>query len=380
MSRVILLVILVVTIQLPGTLTGGATQTDEQLAEMPYVAGYATDIFVGLVLDAGSVEDIGRNGPFPSLETTHQVRVDEVIKGNLHAGAEVAVLQPGGVLNRKEEFSHGDGPMAPDERYLFATTWWPEKGVYRIALHLDGSIRLNSDAERVELIARWTTAVKAGRCSAYLDVLRLNGTVYARRVWSSDKRFLEPDWLGEEIATIQRQDFALYGCSPDLTDGDASLLPVGTGVFALKGYDQSFRVAVRLPDKHRWLYEAIWSETARTGADLLDIRDRVAGIDYGRSSFCNEGGCVDYASAGTDDPSRIAEMVEQTLSAPVEPVDGRLAFLEEDETGFINFILDDGSPADIQFNIATGVTTNGIHLPRELVEFVLRGYDTPDGF
>ncbi len=137
---------------------------------------------------------------------------------------------------------------------------------------------------------------------------------------------------------------------------------------------------MRLPDKHRWLYEAVWSESANTGEDLLDIKDRVVEVAAGRSSFCNENGCVDYELGFSDNPVRIEGIVALTLRAPVEPVDGGVMFLEEDETGYIYFVLDDGSTTGVHFDITTGVTTNGIQLPQALLEVILRGYDTPTGF
>lgn len=383
MSRVlsILMLIIVTAWATMPPQFGRAARTDRDLAEMPYVASYATDIFVASVESIDGVEDTGdTNKYFPRFDTVYSVLIEEVIKGALEPGNAVQVRQLGAVVDGKDDFRDGDGPMAPGETYLFATSYWSEQGVYRIALHLDGSILLETEADRIEWIGRWATAVEAGPCNGYLDVLRLNGAVYARRSWNGDKRFLEPEWVGELVATIERQDYALYGCSPDLQDGDASLLASGTEVFELKGYDPSFRVAVRLPDKHRWLYEAVWSDSAQTGEDLLDIKYRVVEVAAGRSSFCNDKGCVDYALGYSEDPIRINGIVALTLRASVQPVEGGLTFLKEEEVGYIYFVLDDGSTTGIHFDIATGITTNGIYLPTLLVELILRGYDTPDGF
>ena len=382
MSRNVALLLLVLVTSGPLTNRDSrAAQTDTLLTEMPYVASYATDIFVASVESVDGVEDTGdTNKYFPRFDTVYSVLIVEVIKGALVPGDAIQVRQLGAIVDGEEDFRDGDGPMSLGETYLFATSFWPEQGVFRIALHLDASIPLDTDAERTEWVGRWTTAVEAGPCNGYLDVLRLNGTIYARRPWNDDKRFLEPEWVGEQVATIERQDYALYGCSPDLQDGDASLLASGTEVFELKGYDPSFRVAVRLPDKHRWLYEAVWSDSAQTGEDLLDIRDRVVEVAAGRSSFCSDKGCVDYDLGFSEDPIRINGIVALTLRASVQPVEGGLTFLKEEEVGYIYFVLDDGSTTGIHFNIATGVTTNGIHLPTLLVELILRGYDTPDGF
>jgi hypothetical protein len=356
-------------------------QTDLILAEMPHVAASSTDIFVAVVVSIDEVVDTGNSSRYsPRYDTVYSVLVEEIVQGTLESEETVQVRQSGAIVDGGSDFRHDDGPMAPGETHLFATSYWPEQRVYRIALYLDGSIPIESEADRIEWVGRWTTAVEAGRCAGLLDVLRLNGTVYARRPWSGDKRFLEPEWVGDRVATIERQDYALYGCSPDLRDGDASILAAGTEVFELKGYDPSFRLAVRLPDKHRWLYEAVWSESAETGEDLLDVRDRVVEVAAGRSSFCNEKGCVDYELGYRGNPIQIKGIVALTLRAPVEPVDGGLTFLDEDETGYIYFTLDDGSSTGMHFDIATRVSTNGIQLPQALVDIILRGYDTPEGF
>ncbi len=155
-------------------------------------------------------------------------------------------------------------------------------------------------------------------------------------------------------------------------------LAVGTEILELKGYSPSFRVAVRLPDKHRWLYEAVWSESATVAEDMLDIRDRIVEVSYGRYSYCNDAGCVDYVSGSRPMEGAAVDVVDDILASPVIPHSGGLVAFPEDQSGYVQFLLDDGSTADLTFNICTGVTTNGIQIHPITVQVMVQGYDGID--
>ena len=199
----------------------------------------------------------------------------------------------------------------------------------------------------------------------------LDGVVYARRDWNDDKRYLERDWVGPTIATIERQDTAATGCRTDLVNRTASVIPAGTKIQELKGYAPAFRVAVRMPDRHRYLYEAVWSETAKTGQDLLDIRGRVESITWADSTDCPENAVCDVAAIPTDDPDVIARVVDLVLDAPVGPVTLRV---DGDWSRGISLLfgLKDGSNAYIYFP-ASGSSQSGIKVPFEELQAALGG-------
>jgi hypothetical protein len=329
-------------------------QRDQRLVE------HSSDVFFGTV-------DIATRGAGDSGAAEYTVLTTGVLKGDLTVPSLVVVRQEGG------------GSLIPKAEYLFATYYDPALLRYVITDPDAGIVPSTSPDQRAELAAHWSDLIEQTACG-YTDVLTLDGVVYARRDWNEDKRYLVGEWVGPTIATVERQDTAATGCRADLADRSASRIPAGTKIQELKGYAPAFRVAVRMPDRHRYLYEAIWSEKAKTGADLLDIRDRVVDIEYGRSSFCNVRGCVDYASGGTDNHNLLLRITDEVLTAPVAERWAGSHRPTEDERGYIRFNLDDGSTAAFDFHITTGVTANGIQLSPELLKVILRGYDTPDGF
>ena len=330
------------------------SQADRWLLE------HSSDVFFGTV-------DIVTAGAGDPNATEYTILTTEVLKGNLTVPSLIVVRQ------------EGDGSLIPKAEYLFFAYYDPAVLRYVVTDSDAGVVPVTSTEQRAELAAHWSDAVEQAAC-IYPDVLMLDGVVYARRDWNEDKRYLERDWVGPAIATVERQDTAATGCRADLGNRSASVIPVGTKVQELKGYAPAFRVAVRMPDRHRYLYEAIWSETAKTGADLLDFRGRVIDIEYGRYSFCNDRGCVDYATSGTDNHTLMLRITDEVLAAPVAEGWAGIQRPAEDERGYIRFTLDDGSTAAFDFHIKSGVTANGIQLPPELLKVILRGFDTPDGF
>lgn len=357
-------------------------QDERYLREMPYVATQvATDIFVGTVLQNFETIDSGESGRsdlFPRFDTFYLVEVGTVVKGSLDTGEEVRIRHRGGEVGGDVDYGQDDGPLEIGQRYLFVTALRDGEDYYRTTGYLDSSLLLESDVQEAEWVGRWRTAANAGECAGYLDVLRWNGTVYARRAWNDDKRFLEPEWVGDVLSTVERQDYSLYACSPDLRDGDASLLAVGTEIRELIGYAPSFRLAVRLPDKHRWLYEAVWSESAQVAEDMLGVRGHFDEVMYGRSSYCNDQGCVDYGYWPRPMDESTTALVDQLLTSPVIPQPDGLAFFPEDETGFFVFYLSDGSTAGVRLNICTGVSSNGIMVGDDVIAELMRGYGEAD--
>ena len=109
------------------------------------------------------------------------------------------------------------------------------------------------------------------------DLLRIGPTIY----WGTPapSAAVMPDRLHQEVARVQ---FQLNDPGPGgeraLHDGDATQLAAGTPIYAIAGYRADFRVAALGSDGGPILYQAAISETAHTGADLLDtIRRRRGG-------------------------------------------------------------------------------------------------------
>ena len=352
--------------------------TDIAKADLDLVE-HSGEIFIGRIDIVTYVANAKSPGDGPDCVTGYTVLISETFKGKLQPQSIIVVEQAGCVTESVWSFAGADGPMAPGEDYLLFVRFVPGQAAYQITEPVAGNIQITSPEQRTEFITYWSNAVDVTWCP-HTDVLKLGNVLYARRDWNEDKRYLEREWVGPTVARVESQDTTATGCRVDLTDRTSSTIPVGAKIQELKGYATTFRVAVRMPDKHRYLYEAIWSENAKTGADLLDIRGRVVEIEYARNSFCNDRGCVDYATSRTGNADRVRRMTEQILGAPIANDWAGLTRHKEDETGHIRFVLDDGSTAALTFQIESGQTTNGIQLPTSLLTDLMRGYDTPEGF
>jgi hypothetical protein len=156
----------------------------------------------------------------------------------------------------------------------------------------------------------------------------------------------------------------------------ATSAPAGTAIQRLKGYEPTFRVALRLPDGHRYLYEAVRNDEASTGADLLDIRGRIQSINAERWSECDDiqgvaSICdIDERATSTDDV--IDTVVDLVLTAQVEPEQIDLY----DRIGKylrIELELDDGSTVSITASLLTGLTASGLRLPIDGIILMLWG-------
>jgi hypothetical protein len=323
--------------------------TDLRLVE------HSSDVFFGTV-------DIATRGTGDPTATEFTILTTEVLKGDLSVPSLIVVRQ------------EGDATLVPKAEYLFFTYYDPALLRYVITDPGTGIVPITSPDQRSDLATHWSGLIEQTACG-YTDVLKLDGVVYARRDWNEDKHYLERDWVGPTIATVERQDTAATSCRIDLVDRTASVIPAGTKIQELKGYAPAFRVAVRMPDRHRYLYEAIWSEKAKSGADLLDIRGRVASITWADSTDCPENAVCDVAAFPTDDPDVIARVVDLVLDAPVGSVTFRI---DGDWSRGISLLfgLKDASTAYIYFP-ASGSSQSGIKVPLEELQAALRGRAEP---
>jgi hypothetical protein len=196
----------------------------------------------------------------------------------------------------------------------------------------------------------------------YRDFIKLGGTMY----YVADHgvgRAIERGDLGPVFAVVRgnppRNDPTLaYRAG----DGDAAFLAPGSPVYTVKGYRPSFRVAASHHGR-LWLYEANEAMSTRTGADLLDLAEKVRylSVNSGRVEL-----------ARIKDRGRVAELVRSVLEAPVGPTRGRA----EDRYCFVVFNMVDRTAVRRAFLPETGELMPGVFAPRtfsEAVESALRG-------
>ena len=307
---------------------------------------HSSDVFVGTIDIITSVLGAG-----PNLVTDYTVLVDDVLKGGLTVPMMVVVRQGSG------------DPLVPDSRYFLFVRFLPAELRYEIVGSDEGIIPLASDEDRLRLTTYWSDVVAQARCEKS-DIFKLDSVIYGRRSWSDEKRYLEREWVGATIATIKFQDTSATGCRDDLLDGVASGVPVGTKVQRLDGYDPTFRLVVRNRDGHRYLYEAIRSETATTGADLLDFEGKVESIRYERLPHpeCDDTAICAAPGFTTEDRAVIDQVVGLLAAAPVDPNRTNWRNLPPERLHLV-FTLDDGSTYDLLISLRTALTPSGIQVP-----------------
>jgi hypothetical protein len=137
---------------------------------------------------------------------------------------------------------------------------------------------------------------------------------------------------------------------------EATFLPVGTPVHAVKGYPTSFRLAAR-SDGRLALYEPWSRPTARIGADLLGgIEGKVERIGvYSHHEPLRRLGVVD----GRRQVQRLVRLVMRAPVAEQDPATGP----QDDEPYVVSFHLADGTATSRLFNAKTGFLAGGVIVP-----------------
>lgn len=202
-----------------------------------------------------------------------------------------------------------------------------------------------------------------GTGGASIDGLQYNGVFYAR--WTAvtthpkGVRPIGPADLGRVVGQVKanRADELVESAAP-FSDLEATFLPVGTPVHAVKGYPTSFRLAAR-SDGGLALYEPWSSPTAQVGADLLGgIQGRVRRIGvYSHHEPLRLLGLVEGRS-------QVQRLVRFVLRAPVAEQDPA-GTAQDYEPYVVSFHLRDGTATSRLFNAKTGFMGGGILLPDE---------------
>jgi hypothetical protein len=202
-----------------------------------------------------------------------------------------------------------------------------------------------------------------GTGGASIDGLQYDGVFYAR--WTAvtthpkGVRPLGPADLGRVVGQVRanRAGEPVESAAP-FRDLEATFLPVGTPVHAVKGYPTSFRLAAR-SDGGLALYEPWSSPTARVGADLLGgIQGRVRRIGvYSHHEPLRLLGFIEGRS-------QVQRLVGLLLRAPVAEQDPA-GTAQEYEPSVVSFHLRDGTATSRLFNAETGFLAGGVLVPDE---------------
>jgi hypothetical protein len=118
---------------------------------------------------------------------------------------------------------------------------------------------------------------------------------------------LNDEDLGPLFAEVNRQ-----GTSSTTQDQTASK-PVQ--VYAVKGYDPSFRLAARMDDR-LMIFEAFFNPKANEASGVLDISGKVSGIGITHWQGPTPAG---LAVGRIEDPERVERLVRELMDAPLKP-------------------------------------------------------------
>ncbi len=162
---------------------------------------------------------------------------------------------------------------------------------------------------------------------------------------------VDPEAEGAEPGPIfAKVEARLQGenATREIRNGDAGVLPKGTPVHTVRGYDPSFRLTARMADG-RW----------------------VARIEIGTSMTASAGDSKNMAVI--EDPQQVQELVHETLTAPVWRGDSSIDGYQ------VIFRLNDGTAAGGKYaadsgrlSTSLGGSGTGVVLPKETRESLRR--------
>jgi hypothetical protein len=153
-------------------------------------------------------------------------------------------------------------------------------------------------------------------------------------------------------------------------------------VYAIKGYDTSFRVAKRT-DFGPVIYEVLSNPKAEEGSDLLDIRGKVRGISIAHMlGPVPAGQSVGYIK----NPVKAERVVRSLMDAPIKPTSPDYYGTEDLDQYHVSFPLEDGTFASFEYRMDTGrlskvpdsgpdIPASGIVTPQAFREAIEEGVD-----
>jgi hypothetical protein len=185
---------------------------------------------------------------------------------------------------------------------------------------------------------------------------------------------LKDDDLGPLYAEVNRQSTS----STTQEQAASNEVPV----YAIKGYDPSFRVAI--PTEYGpVLYEVLSNPRAEEGSDVLDIGGKVRGIGIAHMLGPVAGG---LGVGGIEDPEKAERVVQSLMDAPIKPTRPDYYSTEDLDQYHVSFSLKDGTSVSFEYRMDTGrlskvphggldIPASGIVAPRAFREAIEEGVD-----
>ncbi|HEY3369089.1 MAG TPA: hypothetical protein VGK74_28870 [Symbiobacteriaceae bacterium] len=200
-------------------------------------------------------------------------------------------------------------------------------------------------------VALWTLSRPRSMID-WMDFVRLDGITYVANHLDQGRPLTLAD-LGPHYGTVRfRVSDNVSDPEYRVKDGDAAFLAPGTKLHAVNGYNPRFRLAANWGDQVT-LYEAGTNPKAKTGADLLDLADKVTRISIGSP----EDG---HLLAAVTDAGQVQNLVATVLSTPVFPPGQRGGSATSGvDLCFLTFHFMDGTASTRAYWYDTGVLQAG---------------------
>ncbi len=210
---------------------------------------------------------------------------------------------------------------------------------------------------------------RAGATSWAFDFVRFHGITYADRQNGVGRPLTRAD-LGPVFDTVR---FRILGTPCEYnpvasecqgTEGVALSLPVGTPVYAVKGYQPAFRLAA-YRNGALVLFEAVTNPAARRGGQLLDIAGKARSIAIQSSADPRT------VLATIRNRREVTRLTMLIVRAPVNPRPP-----SGDHYLVLNFHLRDGTATEQFYSRVSGVLGDGITLPKAFGAAITRALRT----
>jgi len=162
----------------------------------------------------------------------------------------------------------------------------------------------------------------------WVDFLMINDITYSRSYEASEP--LPAGQLGEKVGEVSYM-LNDHACTDHATkNGDAAYLPIGTEIYAVKGYKPEFRVAA-----NNKVYQVNSNPHAETLGDLWDIEGKVerVGLDNG-----NDGSPI-----GDFSPEATERLASELLPLPYVGFDEVYERTKHEASVFLRIYLEDGT-------------------------------------
>ena len=196
-------------------------------------------------------------------------------------------------------------------------------------------------------LAEHNVSIKRYPGSPGFVMLRFDGIIYDYARGSRPPGGnLDDEDLGPKLAELNLEGNKQSTNSTTTTSAIPNVVPV----YAIKGYDTSFRLAARMDDG-LIMFEVLSNPKANEASDVLDIGGKVSSI-----SIAHWGGPV--AGGGRvgsiEDPEKVQRVVQGLMDAPLKPTGPDYYGTKNPNHFFIYFELKDGGVVGQNYRMDTG--------------------------